>query len=274
MGHIIRDCAPGPGRSEEPLNPVEQRLLDDLLASAGLALHTIALTRDLERTIAETVDRAAELRESRSRIVVAADAARHRLERDIHDGAQQHLVALAVKLGLATVVINRDPRLAAGMIAEISATAHTALATLDDLSRGIYPRTLTESGLGPALRAATATSPVPVEISDLTERRYPGEVEAALYFLCVEAVQNALKHARARSIAVQLSDRGDLLGFAVRDDGQGFAPAAAAGGAGLRGMRDRVESLGGRLDVRTATGAGTSVSGCVPVPPPAPAAAT
>jgi signal transduction histidine kinase len=268
LGHIVRDCAPAPGRRDEPLNPVEQRLLDDLLASAGLALRTLALTRDLERRIAETTERAAELRESRSRIVTAADAARHRLERDIHDGAQQHLVALAVKLSLAVAVTRRDPELAASMMGEMAATARTALETLDELSRGIYPRTLTDSGLGPALAAATSTSPVPVQVRDLTGRRYPVEVEAAVYFVALEAVQNSVKHACASSVAVEFSDHPGLVRFDIRDDGIGFRLAQVAGGVGLGGMRDRVESLGGQFHLRTCNGAGTSVSGWMPVPLP------
>lgn len=265
VGRVVRD----PGESDGPLHPVEQRLLDDLLASAGLALRTLALTAGLQHRIAETTARSAELRASRERIVTAADAARRKLERDIHDGAQQHLVALAVNLSLAATVAERDPHRAGELIEDLRPAAETALATLAELSRGIYPRLLAESGLAASLRAAWATSPVPVHLADDTARRFPVEVESAAYFGCLEAVQNAVKHAAAASVQVRLTEADGALHVEVHDDGSGFDPTTGSDGAGLRNMRDRVESLGGILAVRSRPSGGTTVSSHIPVPVPA-----
>jgi signal transduction histidine kinase len=262
VGRIVRDT----GNAGGSLNPVEQRLLDDLLASAGLALRTLALTVGLQHRIAENIERSAEIRASRQRIVTAADATRRRLERDIHDGAQQHLVALAVNLSLATTVAGRDPARAAGLLADLRPAAETALATLAELSRGIYPRLLAESGLARALHAAWSTSPVTVDVIDETTRRFPVEVESAAYFGCLEAVQNAVKHAAASAVQVRLTETGGSLCFEVCDDGGGFDPATVGEGAGLRNMRDRVESLGGSLMVHSRPGAGTTVTGWIPLP--------
>jgi signal transduction histidine kinase len=283
LGRIVRDTGAGAQHPDSggDLNPVEQRLLDDLLGSAGLALRTLALTAGLQQRISQTSARAAEVQASRKRIVTTADAARQRLERDIHDGAQQHLVALAVNLSLAATLAGRDPTRAADLIDDLRLAVQAALSTLDDLSRGIYPRPLTESGLVAALRAAAATSPVPVEVSvevsieesieesnddsDGSRWRPPADVEAAAYFSCLEAVQNAVKHAGATAVQVRLSRRDGCLTLEVTDDGIGFDPAAVCEGSGLANMRDRVESLGGELAVRSSPGRGSTVCSRIPV---------
>ena len=262
IGHVIRDT----GGASARLSPVEQRLLEDLLASAGLALRNLVLTAGLQRHIEQTVERSAELQASRQRIVAASDVARRRLERDIHDGAQQHLVALTVNLGLAATVAGRDPARAAALVGELRPAAEAALATLEQLSRGVYPRLLAETGLAAALRGAWSTSPVPVHVVDRTERRFPAEVESAAYFCCLEAVQNAVKHSRPTSVQVQLAGTRPALCFEVRDDGTGFDPTGALHGAGLANMRDRVESLGGTLTMDSRPDAGTRVRGRIPVP--------
>ncbi len=255
LGSVVRDGG--------PLRPVERALLDALLGQAGLALRRVALTKRLRRGITASAARAEQLRASRQRIVATANAARSRLERDVHDGAQQHLVALAVRLRLARTLAGRDPERAAAQLPDLRDAARTALATLDELSQGIYPRTLTDAGVGAALRAATALSPVPVELVDGTGRRHPPEVEAAVYFSCLEAVQNAVKHADARRIAVRLTDDSGELGFVVHDDGRGL-PATVTSGTGISGMRDRLEAAGGWSTVRGAPGGGTTVAGAVP----------
>jgi signal transduction histidine kinase len=247
-------------RDGGPLRPVEQELRDDLLGQAGLALRQVALTARLRRAIELSEARAEQLRESRQRIVATADAARVRLERDIHDGAQQHLVALAVRLRLVRTVAARDPQRAATQLPAVQEAATMASTTLDELSRGLHPRALAEAGVAAALREASATSAVPVEVLDATTRRYPPAVEAAVYFACLEAVQNAVKHAEAQRITVRL---GDGLEFEVHDDGRGLADPPP-GGTGLSGMRDRIDAAGGTLTVAGRPGGGTTVAGRVP----------
>jgi len=256
LGRVVRDGG--------PLRPVERELRDDLLGQAGLALRQVALTVRLRHGIELSAARAEQLRDSRQRIVATADAARARLERDIHDGAQQHLVALAVRLRLVRTITGRDPRRAVTQLPALREAAAAASTTLDELSRGLYPRALAEAGVAAALREASATSPVPVEVLDETTRRYPQPVEAAVYFSCLEAVQNAVKHAAARRITVRLSDDGDALVFAVHDDGRGL-PSPPPSGTGLGGMRDRVDAAGGVLTVTGRPGGGTTVAGRVPV---------
>ena len=261
LGRIVRREGGGGG-----LSPVEQRLLADLLSSAGLALQHVQLTARLHQQIAESSARAEELRESRQRIVATADAARSRLERDIHDGAQQHLVALAVGLRMVRIVAERDPQRLPVLLADQVAAARTAVTTLSDLSVGVYPRSLAEEGVGQALRAATTASPVPVRLVDRTGRRLRSDVEAAVYFCCLEAVQNAVKHADARHIEVLLEDDDDAVRFAVCDDGGGLPAGTPPSGSGLANMRDRIDAAGGVLTVTGRPGAGTSVSGRIPVP--------
>lgn len=262
LGRLVLQEAPG-----RPLNSVELRLLTDLGAQAGLALRTVLLSAELRRRVAQASSRATELRISRERIVSASDNARMRLERNIHDGAQQHLVALTVRLSLAHTVAGRDPARAATLVRDLRPAAVAALATLEELSAGIYPRRLADAGLAVALRAAVTTSPIPVKILDGTARRHGAEVEAAIYFSCLEAVQNAIKHAQPSHIRVELSETGGQLGFLVRDEGRGFVAGAATAGSGWANIRDRVASLGGVLTVDSTPGTGTTVSGVLPVGP-------
>jgi len=207
--------------------------------------------------------------------VTAADAARHRLERDIHDGAQQHLVALAVQLSLVATVARRDPGRARTLLGELGEVAESALATLEGLSHGIYPPVLAGSGIGAAVRAAAVSSPVPVRVSERTTRRFPVEVEATAYFGCLEAVQNAIKHARAGGVDVVLAERDGWLIVEVHDDGIGFDPAVAdgsgpGGGSGLGNLRERAEALGAALKLRSTPGAGTTVGIRIPAGPDGP----
>ena len=179
------------------------------------------------------------------------DAERRLLERDIHDGAQQHLVALAVNLRLAETLAQRSPERADAILAGQEQAAVDAVDTLVHLSRGIYPRLLADSGLAPALRQAVVNSPVPVQVVAHGVGRLSAAVEAAAYFCCLEAVQNAAKHSGAAMIRVELRDEAGSLECVVEDDGAGFDPRTTTAGTGLTNMRDRVESVGGTLAIRS-----------------------
>jgi signal transduction histidine kinase len=247
-----------------PLTPVEERLFTGLADQAGLVLRGARLRADLVRRLAELSARAEELRVSRQRLVDAQDAERRRLERDIHDGAQQHLVALAVNLRLAQSLVERSPDRAGLLIAAQRAAASATIDTLTSLSRGIYPRVLEGQGLVAALRTAISTSAVPVELTASQVSRYAAGIEAAAYFCALEALQNAAKHSSAQSVRIEVRGDPDRLIVIVGDDGCGFDPEQTTGGAGLANMRDRVESLGGTLEVETTPGRGTIVEAALP----------
>lgn len=249
----------------EPLSPAEGRLLDDLAAQAGLVLSNVRLTAELEARLDRIAGQAAELRTSRQRIVTAQDAERQRLERNIHDGAQQHLVALAVKLRLTKGLIRKDPTKARAMLTEIQQETGDAIDTLTDLSRGIYPALLEEQGIAAALAAQYTRSTIPVSLSSDGVRRYPIETEAAVYFCCLEALQNAAKYAGAGSVRIELREVDAAVEFEVRDDGTGFDPVATPRGTGLNSMADRLSVLGGDVTIESEPGKGTIVRGRLPI---------
>lgn len=247
------------------LTAVEERLFAGLAAQAGLVLRMVGLRSELMERHLELMVRADELKASRERLIWTQDAERRRLERDIHDGAQQHLVALIVNVRLAQTIAVRSPERAARVLAEQADAARVAIETLSSLSRGIYPRLLSDEGLAPALLAAVMTSPVPVTVDAVGMGRLPAAVEAALYFCCVEAVQNAAKHSGARSVSVRLDEDEDLWRLTVEDNGIGFDPASVAGrGAGLVNMLDRLDAVGGTVTVGSSAGRGTTVTAEVP----------
>jgi len=251
-----------------PLTSVEERLFTGLAAQAGLVLRQVGLRAELGARHEELVARAEELNTSRDRLIETQDAERRRLERDIHDGAQQHLVALAVNLRLAETVAARSPERAARVLAEQAEAARVAIDTLSQLSRGIYPRLLADEGLVPALRSAVATSPMPVTVEADRMGRLPTPVEAALYFCCMEAVQNAAKHSGARSVTVRLGEDRGQWRLTVIDYGSGFDQAqvrAAGAGAGLANMRDRLDAVGGTVTIDSLSGRGTTVTAVVPM---------
>jgi signal transduction histidine kinase len=202
---------------------------------------------------------------TRRSLVDAADAERRRIERNIHDGAQQHLVAIGVKANLARGLVTRDPGKAMEIIDQICADAATALGGLRDLTRGSYPPILADEGLAAALAAKARTVPAEVSVSAPDIRRLPKPVEIAIYFCCSEALQNATKYARASSIVVALRLQGSGVAFSVADDGDGFELSTVRRGVGMRSMAERVESLGGTLEVRSAPGVGTTISALVPL---------
>jgi signal transduction histidine kinase len=234
----------------EPPSPAEEKLVADLAAQAGLVLRNAALIADL--------------RASRQRLVTAQDEERRRIERNLHDGAQQQLVALAVKQRLAEGLIERDPEQARSMLAQIREETQEALETLRELARGIYPPLLADQGLAAALEAQARKAALPVRIEAHVGRRYPQETEAAVYFCCLEALQNVAKYAKASSAIVHLVDGEDGLVFEVTDDGTGFDLERTTPGTGLQGMADRLEALGGTLEVISSSGRGTTVRGRLP----------
>ena len=247
-----------------PLTSVEQRLFAGLADQAGLVLRSARLRAELEHRLAELTVRAEELRSSRQRLVEVQDDQRRLLERDIHDGAQQHLVALAVNLRLAQTLSSRAPERAAQLLAGQEEAAREAIATLVQLSRGIYPPLLAEEGLPAALRSAAAASVVPVEVHSRDVGRYPPNIEAAAYFCCLEALQNAVKHAGATTVRVELRGGDGSLSLTVDDDGAGFDPGTTPVGTGLASMRDRIESVLGTLTIERSPGGGSRVRAVLP----------
>ena len=241
-------------RPGEQLTPAEDKLLADLAAQAGLVLRNVGLWEQLTARLEE-------IRASRQRLVAAQDEERRRIERNIHDGAQQQLVALTIKLNLTEGLIGTDPEGERELLAELRREAASAVEDLRDLARGIYPPLLAGEGLPAALRAQAAKSPVPTSVDADDIARYPQDVEAAVYFCILEALQNVAKYAEASSARVRLAVSGDELRFEVADDGAGFDPGAKAYGTGLQGMADRLSAHDGVLDVRSAPGAGTVVTG-------------
>ena len=241
-------------RPGEALTPIEGRLMADLGAQAGLLLRNIGLTDQLRARLAD-------LQASRLRIVTAADDQRRRIERDIHDGAQQQLLAIASTLALAESVAGQDEQRERALVAQLRAETSGALETLRDLARGIYPPLLADQGLAAAVTAQAGKAPGPVEVSTDDLGRYPAEIETAVYFCCVEALHNAARHAPGSAVRISLADTGHGPEFEVTDNGPGFDPATAPAGSGLRNMSDRLAALGGSCKVDSSPGRGTSVTG-------------
>jgi signal transduction histidine kinase len=237
----------------EPLTSTEDELLRHLASQAGLVLRNAAL-----------ID---ELRASRRRLVGAQDAERRKIERNLHDGAQQQLVALTIQLRLLEESAD-DPAAVRQLAPVVRDGLHAALDDLRDLARGIYPPLLADQGLVPALQAQARRAALPVEIEADGVGRFPQDTEAAVYFCTLEALQNIAKYAEASRATVGLSCSGGSLRFTVTDDGTGFDTARTRHGSGLQGMSDRLAALGGAFDVRSRPGHGTTVSGELPVSAP------
>ena len=242
----------------------EERLLADVASQAGLALRNVRLTAELSARLDELQATTAELRASRRRIVEAQDSERRRLERDIHDGAQQHLVALAVKLRMARTFAERDAKRTRTMIGETRTLTEDALENLRDLTRGIYPQVLAAEGVQAALKSQASRAAVKVSVTGRGVRRFDPAAEIAVYFCCLEAIQNAAKHAKASRVRVLLERDGDDIVFTVADDGAGFNPSTARRGSGLQNIEDRLAVVGGRLEIVSAPAEGTTLTGRVP----------
>jgi signal transduction histidine kinase len=237
---------------DEPLNPAAEQLVIDVASQAGLALSNAGLIEDL--------------RASRQRLVAAQDEERRRLERNLHDGAQQDLVALAIKLRLASTVVE-DAAETRQLLGELQEDAAGALSNLRDLARGIYPPLLADRGLLTALRAQADKSPIPVVVDADGIGRFGQDIEAAVYFCCLEALQNIAKYAAASHVHICVAAHGHSLRFTVSDDGAGYDARHTPLGSGQRNMADRLAALGGRLEVHSAPGHGTTITAKLPGTP-------
>jgi signal transduction histidine kinase len=261
LGLIVVERPP-----EVPFSEAEEQVLAALARQVGLALNNVRLGSALEASLDELQLQADELRASRARVVAAADAERRRIERDLHDGAQQHLVALAVNLRLARELAESDPVGARAVLEQLGGDVHEALEEIRDLAHGIYPQLLVDRGLSEGLRSAVPRAPVRARLETGAIGRYRPEVEATVYFCCLEALQNVGKHAGADAQAtVRVWEEQGGLRFEVADDGTGFDPRIEPRGSGLTNMSDRLGALGGRLSVFSASGDGTRVAGAVPL---------
>jgi signal transduction histidine kinase len=249
----------------EAFSAEDGRVLTELARQAGLALHNAKLDTALQTTLDEVRKQADELRESRARIVASGDAERRKIERNLHDGAQQHLVALAVTLRLARDVMADDPQAATEMLDQLAVDIKETITEMRELAHGIYPPLLADRGLGEALRAAGSRSPLDVTVRTERIGRYGPEIEAAIYFCCTEALQNAAKHAPKALVEVRVwEDAGGLL-FSVSDNGPGFDPQRARGGHGYINMADRLGAIGGTIRWESQPGNGSHVLGSVPL---------
>jgi signal transduction histidine kinase len=230
-------------------------------------LHNVKLDSALQESLDAVRRQANELRASRARIVEATDTERRRIERDLHDGAQQHLVALAVGVRLARQISDTDPEQAKTMLDQIGLDLQEAVQELRNLAHGIYPPLLMDRGLPDALRAAAGRAALPTTVEAEGIGRYPQQVEAAVYFCCLEALQNAGKHAgEGADATVTLHEVEGALMFEVADNGAGFALESGAGdGHGFVNMSDRVGAFGGSVTVDSAPGLGTRITGRIPL---------
>jgi signal transduction histidine kinase len=237
----------------EPLSTTEDKLVEHLASQAGLVLRNVRLTTELRATIDE-------LKASRRRLVGAQDAERRKIERNLHDGAQQQLVALRLQLGLLGRFAEDSDRVKE-MASRFQSALQEAVDDLRDLARGIYPPLLADKGLAIALEAQARklTSDTSVESDGVG--RYPQEIEAAVYFCALEAMQNVAKYAQATSTVVRLAEADGYLVFEIEDDGSGFKPGETGYGTGLQGMADRLDAIGGELEVASEPGQGTRVRG-------------
>jgi signal transduction histidine kinase len=235
------------------------------MVTTAAATSLVALT---VRMKAERLATSRELRASRRRIVLSVEDERRRLERDLHDGAQQRLIALRIQLGVAAELVAHEPQASSRLLSELAGEAQGALDELRDLAHGIYPPVLVDEGLEAAIQALAVDTQTQARTRlDLPGlRRHDPEVEAAVYFTCMEAVQNAVKHAGAQAtVTIQLRERRGGLYFEVRDTGCGFDTRSQRAIGGVVNMRDRVGAAGGEIEILSRTGRGTTVMGSVPL---------
>ncbi|GAA1846571.1 hypothetical protein GCM10009836_27680 [Pseudonocardia ailaonensis] len=249
----------------DPFGEADERALAEVVRRLAIVLRNRALDAALQSTLADLRRTNADLQASRTRLVTTADAERRRIERDLHDGAQQHLVALAVGLRLIRDGMeSADPNIE--LLDELDRGVRDTIQTLRDLAHGIYPPLLRDAGLGDALRAAAKRSPLIVDVQAVGVGRMPEQAEAAVYFCCLEALQNASKHAPGSTVRIILTDEAGELNVVVSDDGPGFDPTGVAGGGGLQNMADRLGAIGGTIELRSAPGEGTTLTGRIPIP--------
>jgi signal transduction histidine kinase len=249
-GRQVAALVHDPALSEDPA------LLDAVSSAAGLALEN-------ERLLAELRVQLDEVRDSRARIIEASVGERRRLERNLHDGAQQRLVTLSLHLRMAQETLHEDPVATESMLADVGDDLKQALDELRELARGLHPAVLTDRGLAPALQSLASRSPFPVEVTGVPALRLPEPIEAAIYYVVAESLTNAAKHSGATKGRVDLSATPETIVVEIRDDGGGGANLT--GGTGLRGLADRTEALGGRIEVNSPPGGGTVVRATLPL---------
>jgi len=233
----------------------EARLTEPLVAQVGLVLHNLRLSAELADRLVQIEAQAGELAASRMRLVKAQEVERRRLERDLHDGVQQELVALIAKVRLARNQLARDPELAEGTLADLQAGIQRALTDLREVAHGVHPAVLGSRGLVDAVEAIAGRMPLGVRVkadSGVRSARYAPEIEGAAYYVVAEGLANVLKHAGGGQATVSISAENSHLTVEVADDGHGFAVGTTPE-SGLRGLRDRVEALGGGLGVESRT---------------------
>ena len=247
-----------------PLTRDDKRLLTDLAAQSGPAIRAVRLSAELTAGLAQITEQSAELAESRHRIVVAQSQERLRLQRDLHDGVQQRLVATGMHLATIRGLVGQDPSAALVELEKAADSLDRSLDEIREVSRGLHPSTLVARGLVPILRARAqmARQPVALDAAGLDGVRLDPEIEAAAYYACLEALQNAAKHAPHAAVRLELSLTDDRLSWTVHDDGPGF-DVPVRGGSGLAGMRDRLTALGGTLDF-TSDSNGTMLRASLP----------
>jgi signal transduction histidine kinase len=250
---------------DRPLTRDDRRLLADLAAQAGAALKAVSLSAELAARLEQITAQSEELAASRERIVRAQSDERRRLQRDLHDGVQQRLVATAMRLGAARALVATDPERVLEELAAADRELGLSLDEIREVSRGLHPSTLAARGLVASLqiRAEVSRQPVEVRETGVADVRLAPEVEAAAYYSCLEALQNAAKHAPGAAVVVDLGLRDGVLAWSVSDDGPGFDATALNGSGGLAGIRDRLAALGGGLTVESGSD-GTVVRGRVP----------
>jgi signal transduction histidine kinase len=241
---------------------------DELLSGISAVVLEAVRHHDVTSRLAATLR---QLEQSRRRIAEAADLERARIERDLHEGAQQRLMMLRIRLSLAEELVRADPRAGADTLHDLGAEAERTLDELRSLAHGVYPAILNDRGLGEALRSLAAETTIPLHLQTFGLTRHPMEIETAVYFTCLEAVQNVVEHAPSASAVWVRISQGRTLSLEVRDDGPGFTlPGGSIDGAlrstsGLRTMRDRLEAVGGSLSIDSVAGRGTRIIGLVPL---------
>jgi signal transduction histidine kinase len=261
-GLIVAERPGGGARFDER----DERVLLELARQVGFAIHNVRLAAQLQASLDQVRRQSEELRASRARVVSAGDAERRRIERDLHDGAQQRLVALIANLRLARELARSDPAEGFEVLEGLGTMGQEALTELRELAQGIYPPLLADRGLPDALAAAALRAPLDARVDVRVNDRQPADVEATVYFCCLEALQNVSKHAGAgATAAVRVVETGDWLRFEIADDGLGFEPETHAFGAGLTNMADRLGALGGTLTIESDPARGTQLVGAIPL---------
>lgn len=247
------------------ISPGERTLIEDFATHAGMVLRNLNLTNELALKVEELREEEGKLRKARRTLVEMHDAERRKVERDIHDGSQQPLIALTLQLRLAQRLVARDKKRALDSLKECQKLCHGAGRTLLELVRGLHSEDLRTHGLGPAILEQVRDIHIPVQLEDATDRRYPPEIESALYFAALEAIQNAAKHSGAGQINIEIRKQERGIAVVVSDDGRGFDSEREPLGSGLEGIAHRLTSLSGVLDISSEPGLGTTVVSWVPV---------